>query len=155
MQEVPTPRPVRRATTQPTASSARATAQLQQAIPSSSTLAKSTRGKVGETRREGSGKARQRTSAEEDAGHQNEGLNWPSAPPVSRRVPNHRQATPLRKSMKIPAGTPRFGKVQLPDVTGLTSAVESPAKMGLADDNYKRLTGLRVDETTAREVEGM
>ena len=55
--------------------------------------------------------------------------------------------------MKLPAGTPRFGKVQLPDVTGLTSAVESPAKMGLAEDNYMRLTGLRADETTAREVE--
>ncbi|KAF8336782.1 hypothetical protein F5887DRAFT_986477 [Amanita rubescens] len=41
---------------------------------------------------------------------------------------------PLRKSsMRMPAGTPRFAKVHLPDVTGLTSAVESPAKMGLAD----------------------
>ena len=141
----------RRATTQPAvpaASSARATA-LQQAIPSSGPLAKSIRGKLGETRRESGCNGRQRTSAEEDAGNH---LNWPfKAPLVSRRVPNHRQARPLRKSMKIPAGTPRFGKVQLPYVTRLTSAVESPA--GLADNNYMGLTGLRADETTARGVE--
>jgi hypothetical protein len=64
----------------------------------------------------------------------------------------HRHPLPLPKSMKIPARASWFGKVQLPDVTRLTSAVESPA--GLADDNYMRLTGLRADETTAKEIEG-
>ena len=162
-QEIPAPRPVRQAASSsqpsyPTTSSTRYTTHhRQQAIPSSSALTKSVREKVGETKREGSGKGRQHSKRDEDeAGNRYKGLNrLSSALPASRHAPNHRQATPLRKSsMKLPAGTPRFAKVHLPDVTGLTSAVESPAKMGLEDGDYKGLTGLHPDDTTAREVEG-
>ena len=44
-----------------------------------------------------------------------------------------RRPTPRRSSMR---DTPR-GKVQLPDVTGLTSAVESPAKFGIEYVAYR------------------
>ena len=44
-----------------------------------------------------------------------------------------RRPTPRRSSMR---DTPR-GKVQLPDVTGLTSAVESPAKFGIEYAAYR------------------
>jgi len=161
-QEIPAPRPVRQAASSskpsyPTTSSTRNIAQRQQAIPSSSALTKPVREKLGETKREGSSKGRQHPKRDEDeAANQYKGFNrLSSALPASRHAPNHRQATPLRKSsLKMPAGTPRFAKVHLPDVTGLTSAVESPAKMGLADGDYKGLTGLHPDDTTAREVEG-
>ncbi|KAF8634161.1 hypothetical protein AX15_001029 [Amanita polypyramis BW_CC] len=164
-QDVPTPRPIRRAAssssaqpTHPIEPLTRAASQpqvrLHPATPSSSSLAKSIRGKLNETKREGTGKVRHRIHED---GHDREEESFarlPSAPPVSRHVPNHRQATPLRKSsLKMSAGTPRFGKVHLPDVTGLTSAVESPAKMALADGNYMSMTSLRADETVAREVE--
>lgn len=42
-----------------------------------------------------------------------------------------RQPTPRRGAMKSQSGLTPNGKVHLPDVTGLTSAVESPAKTGL------------------------
>ncbi|PFH53357.1 hypothetical protein AMATHDRAFT_1416 [Amanita thiersii Skay4041] len=79
----------------------------------------------------------------------------PSVPSTSRHVPNHRQATPLRKSsLKMPVvGTPRFPKVHLPDVTGLTNAVESPAKMPFGEGPYLGMSALRADETAVKEVE--
>ena len=49
---------------------------------------------------------------------------------------------------KYQAQTPR-GKVHLPDVTGLTSAVESPAKTGMEYDYYP----YRADDSP-REIEG-
>lgn len=61
-----------------------------------------------------------------------------------------KQPTPRKASaMKHHVQTPR-GKVHLPDVTGLTSAVESPAKMGIEHDYYP----YRADDSP-REIEGV
>ncbi|KAM6494066.1 hypothetical protein JOM56_010427 [Amanita muscaria] len=163
--DAPTPRPARRAAfipsdqaSHPRSSSAGASNQpqvrLHPATPSTSSLPKSVRGKAGNSKRESS---RSHRNHEEETVYnraQEDVARPSSASLLSRHVPNHRQATPLRKSsLKVPAGTPRFGKVQLPDVTGLTNAVESPAKMGLGDEEYMSMAGLRVDDTAAREVE--
>lgn len=73
-------------------------------------------------------------------------------PDVSIAPSPARRPTPRKTSMKAGSQslhqvTPK-GKVHLPDVTGLTSAVESPAKMGMEYYVY------RAEEAT-RESEGM
>ncbi|KAF8630896.1 hypothetical protein AX17_005254 [Amanita inopinata Kibby_2008] len=158
---VPTPKPTRRvaSSSYPSQAPPRTVSQpqlrLQPATPSSSSLAKSVRGKSNEPKREHGTRSRSRMQ-EEDEDERNDGNTARplSAPPVPRHIPHHRQATPLRKSsLKMPSGTPRFGKVHLPDVTGLTSAVESPAKMAHGDSGYMSMAALRADETAVKEVE--
>jgi hypothetical protein len=72
----------------------------------------------------------------------------PASAPVGDRNPfdttSIRQPTPRRASA-MKQQTPR-GKVHLPDVTGLTSAVESPAKMGSEYYPYRASDGPRESE---------
>ena len=59
-----------------------------------------------------------------------------------------RQRSPLRKNDRIPpAGTPFKKSVQLPDVTGLTSAIASPTKVDVEFYGY--------DPKETTETEGM
>lgn len=65
----------------------------------------------------------------------------------NRSVRQPTQRKPPPSAMKQHRETPR-ANVQLPDVTGLTSAVESPAKMGAEYYAY------RVENGSPREIEG-
>ncbi|TFK68416.1 hypothetical protein BDN72DRAFT_797730 [Pluteus cervinus] len=58
-------------------------------------------------------------------------------------APSSRQPTPRKSSLKAPKSTTR---VHLPDVTGLTAAVESPMKLSAEYMGYRGDTGARESE---------
>jgi hypothetical protein len=136
---MPTPRPVRKSNIFPSYASSPAPQQpqvrLQPPTPSS-TSSKFTRMVRGITREI---ETQQQEHAESSR---------PSSAPVGDRNPfdttSIRHPTPRRASA-MKQQTPR-GKVHLPDVTGLTSAVESPAKMGSEYYPYRAGDGPREGE---------
>ncbi|KAF9005405.1 hypothetical protein BDQ17DRAFT_1303766 [Cyathus striatus] len=148
---VPTPRPARRqpvhnSTPRPT-SSAQPEVRLQPPTPSSvsskfTRMARGIKGEIEVEQRKSTQELPYRPSSAPAATSAGDTVFQESFVNNSRSFV--RNPTPRRPSAR---GTPR-GKVQLPDVTGMTSAVESPAKFGA--DYYRYPGDDRPRESEAR-----